>query len=1052
MKKVQIFAMGILLIALVTNLTAVGQTNKQALKKFAVEKTADYEKKKTEALIFAKANNIPVVFETETAFMQLMYINENGQPQYYITTNADAAATMSTNKVNPGGGAGLNLDGNGMTVHEWDGGAVRASHQEYNGRVTQVDGATSTHYHSTHVAGTLIASGVEAQAKGMAPAANLNAYDWNNDDSEMATAAANGALISNHSYGLKRGWAVGWTGWSWWGDKNISTQEDYLFGFYDDHAKNWDIIAKNAPYYLIVKSAGNERGNGPDDGKYPQDGPYDCIGNSSLAKNIITIGAVEDIPNGYTQPSDVSISYFSSWGPVDDGRIKPDICANGVGLYSTVDDNNSKYRSLSGTSMSSPAAAGSLILLQEHYQDLNGNNNFMLAATLKALVIHTADEAGPDPGPDYMYGWGLMNTESAALKISEDQTLNVMEELTLNNGGTYSRTVTAVGGQPLVATVVWTDVEGSPVSASLDPIDPMIVNQLDLRITEGSNTHFPWSCSIANHSAAATRNGENNVDNVQMVTIDNPTAGTNYTIVVDHDGSLSGGSQNFSIILSGAGASGAQPPVADFTANATSISTSQSVAFSDQSTNTPTSWSWTFEGGTPASSTEQNPTITYNTAGTFDVSLTATNDDGSNTKTSQDYITVTAAACNYCSIYYSNIDDDFISKITFNSIDNSSSSTHYSDFTAMSTDIAKGNTYMLSADITINGTWEQQCIAWVDWNGNCDFTDDGEAFDLGVTSGAAGIETLTVNITVPDDANLGQTRIRIAERYYYDPSSCDDESYGEAEDYTVNIIESSSTGPVELSYSDFESGWGIWADGGGDCKRKETGYSPQGSFSLDIQDNSGVSSSFYHTNGVDIHTLGFVHLKVEFDFQAISMDNSNEDFWVQYFDGSSWNTVADFDYLIDFQNNNIYAATVNIHETDYTFPTNMKIRFMCDASGNRDDVYIDKIRITASDQTMNSNNQVELISEGNMQIFDEPEQSEELIIYPNPIKDGSLTISAPYLIKTVSVYNMMGELITVAKGIENLTYFLNTSSYKAGIYIIRIESDDDAEAIRMVKY
>ena len=195
--------------------------------------------------------------------MELMYIDDQGQPQYYITNNSNASATISTNKVNSAGGYGYSLDGNGMTVHEWDGGAVLTTHQEYSGRVVMGDGVTTTHYHSTHVAGTMIASGVQSNAKGMAPSADLRAFDWNSDESEMASEAASGALVSNHSYGYGRGWVWTGTAWSWYGNTSISTQEDYLFGFYDSQSQDWDQIAANAPYYLICKSAGNDRGDGP---------------------------------------------------------------------------------------------------------------------------------------------------------------------------------------------------------------------------------------------------------------------------------------------------------------------------------------------------------------------------------------------------------------------------------------------------------------------------------------------------------------------------------------------------------------------------------------------------------------------------------------------------------------------------------------------------------------------------------------------------------------------------------------------------------------------
>ncbi len=165
--------------------------------------------------------------------------------------------------------------------------------------------------------------------------------------------------------------------------------------------------------------------------------------------------------------------------------------------------------------------------------------------------------------------------------------------------------------------------------------------------------------------------------------------------------------------------------------------------------------------------------------------------------------------------------------------------------------------------------------------------------------------------------------------------------------------ESATTDPsggtwVELTYDDFEGGWGNFQDGGGDCRRKKNStYAHQGIRSANIQDNSGTASSFYYKNGVDVHSAGYTQIKIEFWFKAVSMDNSNEDSWVQYYDGSTWNTVATYARGIDFDNNVFYSETVTIDEGSYTFPTNMKLRLMCDASGNRDDVYIDEILVSA---------------------------------------------------------------------------------------------------------
>ena len=141
--------------------------NRAALQTFSAEKEAIFTNEKNKATEYALRNNIPLTIETGTTFMELMQVGAEGQLYYYTTHNATSAKTTSTNKVHPGAGYGFALDGAGMTVHEWDAGAVRANHQEYSGRVTQVDNPYNTHYHSTHVAGTMIASGVQSAAKGM---------------------------------------------------------------------------------------------------------------------------------------------------------------------------------------------------------------------------------------------------------------------------------------------------------------------------------------------------------------------------------------------------------------------------------------------------------------------------------------------------------------------------------------------------------------------------------------------------------------------------------------------------------------------------------------------------------------------------------------------------------------------------------------------------------------------------------------------------------------------------------------------------------------------
>ncbi len=562
MRKTYFLSVLSILIVAGFSLNAQTQTNAKKLLNFAAKSKAVSETQKAEAIQFAEDNNLPVrkVLDDGTE-MEIMRI-ENGKPVYYVTHNADAAITTRTDKLWPGGALGLSLDGSGYTkLGEWDGGAVLTTHQEFTdagpSRVTQEDGAGTLSDHATHVAGTMVAHGVDADAKGMGYNGSLKAYDWNSDESEMATAAAAGMEVSNHSYGVITGWYWNGASWDWYGNASVDATEDYNFGFYDSQAADWDEIAYDAPNYLIVKSAGNDRGDGPANagtGGVPEldggtDG-YDCIGHSGVAKNVLTVGAVNPVLS-YTGPSSVVMSSFSGWGPADDGRIKPDIVADGVGVYSCSSAGTDQYTEKNGTSMASPNTTGTLALLQKHYQNLNAGTP-MRSATLKALIIHTADEAGDAEGPDYKFGWGLLNAERAAQKISEDDAdQNVIDELSITDGNSYTRDVTVSGNSPLRVTVVWTDVKGTPVAASLNPTDPMLVNDLDLRISDGSKTtYYPYSLDGSNPSAAASNNSENDVDNVEMVYIAEPTAGT-YTITVDHDGTLSGGSQAFSIIISG---------------------------------------------------------------------------------------------------------------------------------------------------------------------------------------------------------------------------------------------------------------------------------------------------------------------------------------------------------------------------------------------------------------------------------------------------------------------------------------------------------------------
>ncbi len=625
--------------------------NTEALAKIQAEMEEETNPNYLLAVKTANELGVPLISVLEDGtIIRVSGISENGLLLFDQTDNANAAKTTQADELRVGGSSGLNLSGKGITLGEWDGGAVRGTHQELTGRVTQKDGATGLSSHSTHVAGTMIATGIDANARGMCDSASLDAYTFNNDDAEMA-GAASGLILSNHSYGTVAGWGFDGTDWYFYGDTSLSATEDYKFGYYDGAARSWDNIAYNAPYYLIVKSAGNDRGDGiAFGGHYVRDGgqwvwsttprgtvgPYDCVSTYGTSKNILTVGAVLDMPNPYVSPSSVSMSSFSGWGPTDDGRIKPDLVANGVSLYSTSATGNTNYYNSSGTSMSSPNATGSLGLVQEHYFNLKGV--FMKAATLKALAIHTTYEAGSNPGPDYSFGWGLLNVRKAADVITNTNNDNHIIEATLTASDTFSFDVSVDGTQPLRATIAWTDIPAIVRPAANDDTTRRIVHDLDLRLIHDSTgtVYMPYILDPANPSAAATT-GDNNRDNVEQVYFATPLAG-DYTVQVTHKGTLLNPTQDFGLIISGTLGSA---PIAGLSTLDTAICAGDAINFFDNSVNNPNGWTWIFEGATPDTSYASSPTnILYPTAGVYDVTLISSNALGADTIYLPDYINV----------------------------------------------------------------------------------------------------------------------------------------------------------------------------------------------------------------------------------------------------------------------------------------------------------------------------------------------------------------------------------------------------------------------------
>ncbi len=559
----------------------------------AVERT-----KREAAITMAAARGLPLrVTRPDGAVMELMQF-DGDRPVYAITHNVSAAISTGANLLQ---GAPFSLTGAGITVGVWDGGAVRATHQEFGGRVTVKDGAAPLD-HSTHVGGTIAAAGVVASARGMATAASVDSYEWTSDKSEMTARGATypgepGKIyLSNHSYGFVAGW--NYTGkaspiWDWWGNGTTATGVEQDFGKYDTNARDSDSLAASAPYFLIFRSAGNDRYDNPGTGQsvsltaggnnavsydpalHPAGDAlykngYDTLGFDAAGKNVITIGSVSDAVSGVVRSAaSAFVSGFSSFGPTDDGRIKPDVVANGDSLYSSFAGSDTSYASISGTSMASPNATGSAALLVKYFDTLFPGHA-MRASTLKALLIHTADDRGT-AGPDYQYGWGLINVKAAADALTAYDAApgnaRVIESRVTGAALTRSHTFTWDGSSPIRATLAWTDPAGTATTTG-DLRTARLVNNLDLKITApgGANISpyvmpYVGNWTNAQLSAAATT-GKNNTDTVEQVFIAAPSAAGVYQAVVSVDGTLTNGVQNYSLVITGGAAVAAAAPTA----------------------------------------------------------------------------------------------------------------------------------------------------------------------------------------------------------------------------------------------------------------------------------------------------------------------------------------------------------------------------------------------------------------------------------------------------------------------------------------------------------
>jgi len=423
---------------------------------------------------------------------------------------------------------------------------------------------------------------------------------------------------------------------------------------------------------------------------------------------------------------------------------------------------------------------------------------------------------------------------------------------------------------------------------------------------------------------------------------------------------------------------------------------------------------------------------------------------------------VTPTGGDYCNAGGENTFYEWIESISVAGLTNTSGNNGgYADFTALTANLAQGGSASLTLTPGFGGqSYDEYWRIWIDWNQNGDFTDQGEL----VFSSQPTSQTVNGTFDVPLNASTGQTRMRIAMKWRSAPDPCESFTYGEVEDYTVNIDEGTGGGncvDVLVNANNFEGGWGIWNDGGSDCRRsiQDANYANSGNYCVRLRDNTNTS-----VMTTDILNLAsFEDINVDFTYIGRSMDNANEDFWLQISTdgGNFFNTVEEWNVGDEFQNGVREFDNVTISGP---FTSNTVLRFRCDASGNSDWVYIDDVTITGC--TFNSlidNNDFNFVAgewTGGVQNEVAEALSVDKIqvsIFPNPVNDD-LTIQ--YQLPTAGntqlmVFDLTGKVVftqdltTEDTGKQQLK--LNVNNFENGYYFLRIISDGESEVVKFLK-
>jgi subtilisin family serine protease len=460
--------------------------------------------------------------------------------------------------------------------------------------------------HGTHTTGSVLSGGApNGIGKGIAPEAHLvfqAAENWATMKGSCALSYPNGYYLTGLPSDLNQLFQQAYTAGA---RVHSNSWGAAVAGDYTLNSANTDTFVWNNRDMVITFSAGNEGIDANSDGVIDND----SIGAPATAKNVITVGASEN-QRADNYPCDTNLTYtacaaqggansiftwgggwpskypanpiksdasagnsgqmaaFSSRGPTDDGRIKPDVVAPGSWVLSTYSDMyqqgydasaNPKngawqydgygfpydqyYKYMSGTSMSNPLVAGGAAVVRDYYNKAYGVNPS--AALVKATIINSAVDMADEnndgvndnafPIPNNHEGWGLVNLDGAT-----DGTIAFVDEgAGLSTGGSNIFTITSTGG-PIKVSLVWSDFPSTDI-ATIN-----LINDLDLAVSGGSDT---FRGNVFSNGWSATGGSADRRNNVENVYIQTPAAGT-YTVAVTGF-NIPNGPQKYALVVDG---------------------------------------------------------------------------------------------------------------------------------------------------------------------------------------------------------------------------------------------------------------------------------------------------------------------------------------------------------------------------------------------------------------------------------------------------------------------------------------------------------------------